>query len=43
MSEETGNGYPKPTKLQAKEKGMRTELVMESGEKLTIYTLNATG
>ena len=36
-------GYPTLTKLQAKEKGMRTELLMESGEKLSIYTLNPTG
>ena len=43
VSEETEMGYPTLTKLQSKEKGMRTELLMENGEKLTIYTLNKTG
>jgi hypothetical protein len=37
------SSYPVLDQLDAKEKGMRTSLHMEDGEKLTIYTLNKHG
>ena len=35
--------YPKPEKLAAKEKGLRTVIKMDNGKELSIFNLNKSG